>query len=479
MKYIKYYFGMALLGLASCQKDNQEFPFQEETIKSTISLQEAQDFLSQRKNENEDFFLFPDWKTFTKENIASEHSYAQVKTQVFTPDTEGELLFLKVKDTLSSYLLVSKVDKENPAIERIFFFTSEGVLVDGYMFEDGELTHSMLPVRLAGYRIGERCREIQREARKKGLPEANFPCYDLDDVVVVYKREKNPTKCKNITGKSGSCEASLLDFMYKWYDCLPDDIDCLDRKISENTSDFRKLMREIMARRRSTGGKGSGGNKHEERIDSIYHDFKNYRCANQLVNELPRLNNRIANLVKKTFQADGRINIRFEAKKLNDNIDGKVLPHSKSVMIDNELYAEQYIAINKDILAKSSKEYILVTMYHEALHAYLNTQQTILGDVEFNRKYPNIEQVYLPFDKTERVKKYKIKQGDNYHGDVAHFIKELAQAIISFNPKIPIEEAYVMAKVGIVEDIHFSEQEKRINEEHRNGSAKNGTKCEK
>lgn len=76
-----------------------------------------------------------------------------------------------------------KVDQENPSIERYFFFTTDGDFVDGYQFEDREITHKMVPSRLAAYGTDEWCRQIRREARKKGLPDWKFPCYDLEEVV--------------------------------------------------------------------------------------------------------------------------------------------------------------------------------------------------------------------------------------------------------------------------------------------------------
>lgn len=75
--------------------------------------------------------------------------------------------------------------------------------------------------------------------------------------------------------------------------------------------------------------------------------MKYIRCAYQLVEELPRLNNSIANLVKKTFQANNSINVRFVVdKNLPPHIDGNAR------RVENSL--DYIIALNEDMLKKST-----------------------------------------------------------------------------------------------------------------------------
>lgn len=48
------------------------------------------------------------------------------------------------------------------------------------------------------------------------------------------------------------------------------------------------------------------------------------------------------------------------------------------------------ITLNTNILDSASQEYILVTMYHEVLHAYLYSLKQELGAVAFQQNYPTI-----------------------------------------------------------------------------------------
>ncbi|WP_164126220.1 hypothetical protein [Sphingobacterium luzhongxinii] len=184
--------------------------------------------------------------------------------------------------------------------------------------------------------------------------------------------------------------------------------------------------------------------------------MSNYPCAQDLLNQLPNLKNNIANLIKNQFVGNDDFNITFRAKQLASDIDGLYNPNS------NNMY-NSTITLNTDILLNSSKEYILVTMYHEALHSYLNLEEKRLSSTEFTVKYPNLSRI-----DNGQIPKYYF-----HHNGFPSFINHLADAIVSFNPDIPHADAVILSKTGIVTNMTNSEL--LINQSYRNGTK--GKKC--
>ena len=70
------------------------------------------------------------------------------------------------------------------------------------------------------------------------------------------------------------------------------------------------------------------------------------------------------------------------------------------------------IELNPDVLLGASNEYIMATMYHEALHGYLHLEQKKLGAAAFNAKYPAVKVQPTAADST----KFSIDEGEYYYG---------------------------------------------------------------
>jgi len=175
-----------------------------------------------------------------------------------------------------------------------------------------------------------------------------------------------------------------------------------------------------------------------------------------LLTQLPNLKNNIASLIKSQFVGNDDFNITFRAKQLDSKIDGLYNPNS------NNMY-NSTITLNKDILLNSSKEYILVTMYHEAVHSFLNLEEKRLTPTQFAIKYPNLSRI-----DNNQVPRYYFN-----HNGFASFINKLADAIVSFNPNIPYSDAVILSKTGIV--TNMTNAELLINQSYRNGTK--GQKC--
>ncbi len=205
-----------------------------------------------------------------------------------------------------------------------------------------------------------------------------------------------------------------------------------------------------------TCGKCIGGTTGITSCTELIDSLSNYPCAQDLLNQLPNLKNNIARLIKSQFAENDDFNITFRAKQLASDIDGLYNPNS------NNMY-NSTITLNTDILLNSSKEYILVTMYHEALHSYLNLEERRLSSTEFTVKYPNLSRI-----DNGQIPKYYF-----HHNGFPSFINHLADAIVSFNPDIPHSDAVVLSKTGIVTNMTNSEL--LINQSYRNGTK--GKKC--
>lgn len=86
-----------------------------------------------------------------------------------------------------------------------------------------------------------------------------------------------------------------------------------------------------------------------------------------------------------------------------------------------------------DVLKYATQEYILVTMYHEFIHAYLSYQVSTLPYDQYTAKFPKVSEYEVKDSNGNIIKKYAlIKDHKNY----GSFIESLKNSIISFNPVI-------------------------------------------
>lgn len=129
------------------------------------------------------------------------------------------------------------------------------------------------------------------------------------------------------------------------------------------------------------------------------------------------------------------------------------------------------IGINPDVLDNATKEYILVTLYHEALHAYFVQKEINLGVAEFKRQFLGIA-VY-------GGRLLGVQDSEHWPMGYTDYIRGLRNSIISFNPNFSLDRAMALAKAGI---IVLTPEESKINKQERNTNDPNspgyqGTKC--
>jgi len=190
----------------------------------------------------------------------------------------------------------------------------------------------------------------------------------------------------------------------------------------------------------------------------IKDSLDSFPCAKNLIDPLFNLKNNIAQLLNDQFDdPDIDYEIYFRANDLGESIDG--------LWNNNNMSGTAHtITLNSNMLSTASKEYILVTMYHEALHAYVYSLKQSLGN-QFPILYPEISEYWI-----NGTPKYS-----GTHADLGGFIDDLADAIQSFNPGISNYDAQVLAKAGIINPNNISNFDKNINKSYRDGVS--GTDC--
>ncbi len=195
--------------------------------------------------------------------------------------------------------------------------------------------------------------------------------------------------------------------------------------------------------------------------DSIDAQFE---CAKELLAMLPTLKSDIAKIVYNTFNSQSAYTLTFINGETNyflanPNTDGYTEHISPT---------ESKIALNPNVLNNASNEYILATMYHEALHGFLFAEFTKLGEVSFKLKYPDIsikpsaDQTWTPnpqpnFSIDEGSYFTPIVDNDPQHRTMAvYFTTELKNAILAYNPNFPPDRAMALARGGIFNDAVIS-----------------------
>ncbi|MDE5439241.1 SprT-like domain-containing protein, partial [Elizabethkingia meningoseptica] len=194
----------------------------------------------------------------------------------------------------------------------------------------------------------------------------------------------------------------------------------------------------------TTHGGGGTPNANQEIINNL----KDYPCAQKLLEQLPSLDNSLAKLIETTFKNNDKIKVTFVAGELKSDKPNEILAGRTNYIETNPNtnVVTYNITLNRDILKTATQEYVLATMYHEFIHAYLGYEQKVLGADAYHAKYPYLES-YMIGD----VKKFKFITGD--HQAYAPFINMISDAIMSYakvnNPNFPQKVANALAMEGV------------------------------
>ena len=215
---------------------------------------------------------------------------------------------------------------------------------------------------------------------------------------------------------------------------------------------------------------GGGGGESESTLNqNIIDNLEGYPCAQDLLKQLPNLNNDLAKQISKLFGKNEDFNIIFKPKSGLGEIDGESYSHS----VKEFGTFKATIYLNEDILNNATKEYILVTMYHEALHAYLDYELSNLGQVTFNNLYPEL---YVSYQQTSYGTVRNVYSFLDNHGTFGLFLTDLKNALYSFNPNLPSDVMSALVKSGIT-TLTLEEVQKNLNERDVRTNKFAGTKC--
>ena len=200
----------------------------------------------------------------------------------------------------------------------------------------------------------------------------------------------------------------------------------------------------------------------------IINELQNYPCAQSIVQELPNLSNDIALKMRDIFQNSDNYHIIFRAKSGLGNIDGETRGS-----YSNTGTFRAVIDLNDEVLQNATKEYILITMYHEVVHAFLDYERYRLGNTSFQNTYPYVLVGYDYDSSGNIVNRYTFLSG---HNQLGAFLTQLENILSSYNPNLPQETIKAIAKAGITT---MTSQESQLNRNERNTLLNNykGTKC--
>lgn len=209
------------------------------------------------------------------------------------------------------------------------------------------------------------------------------------------------------------------------------------------------------------GGGGGGGDYGYEITD----DFDNYPCAKSLVAKMKTMQSSLANLIRNSFDVHDEINLNFfpDATMVNTSVDGNL----------NSVSGHNYqIGINPDVLTKATNEYIIVTLYHEALHAYFAEKLKELGQAAFDQQFLGLQ--------VNGGRLLAVVNDQHTPLGYNKYVTGLRDVILAYNPNFDISRAAVLAQAGIIlssaNDTNINKQERDTTDPNHPGAT--GTKCQ-
>ncbi len=180
--------------------------------------------------------------------------------------------------------------------------------------------------------------------------------------------------------------------------------------------------------------------------------------------------NDLATAMKGIFDNNKNYNITFQAQSGLGITDGI----TSASWVDEFGTFKATISLNDNVLKNATKEYILITMYHEVIHAYLGYEKFKLGDTVFQEKYPNVIVGYDYAADGTIINRYTFIAE---HQQLGSFLTILQNILSEYNPSLPPETIKAMAKAGIAT---MTAEERTLNQNERDTTlGKNqGTKCQ-
>ncbi|MFC2272704.1 MAG: hypothetical protein ACFNJN_10525 [Capnocytophaga ochracea] len=507
MRKRTFKFGMlalVALALTYCQREDapeapQQDPVPAVDPQAVVSLDEAKSLFEASENQKRTansvsrrkypfIELETDWRYFEQTQTLVGDAYSKIPVTIVGSDLSAEMLFLKKDGVIEQNLFITKIDSltsDNRIVNADFYlFTPKGEFISAYGMKEGVITHELVPKYKGRYRLVVNAEAAQAGKSNDGDHILKMECdcdteYFDDDCECIKKGGgggPKPIPLDEVTvyGK----RKKRIDNSHTPYPSYtpytPNNNNGFPNPDSRGSYHPYKGIEGSHKGGSSSVGAGlmrSDGTKVEEKVDD---DLTN-PCAKAVLEQAKTLNSEISNILG-MFGSDDNYNIRIHNKSfaMDSEHKGDVAYTKSNGSIDNynnhTLNCDIYL--NDDIISSASQEYILATIYHEVIHAYLNAESQILGQEAFNKKYPFVKQQYLSIG-GEPVRRYVFL---DRHERFAPFIESLARSIMSLpGTNISYETAIAMAKAGVVEDISLSEREKYLDQQQKLG--KSGIPC--
>ena len=495
MRKRTFKFGMlalVALALTYCQREDapeapQQDPVPTVDPQAVVSLNEAKSLFEASENQKQTanatsrssklfIELAPYWENFFQGKTPLENVYASVPVTVVGTDVNAEVLFLKENGTTKQYLFVTDIDSlatDKQIINADYYlFDIKGYFISAFRMTNGLISHRLVPKKKGTYRW---VYNLEKTQANKLYP---FDPKDEKNYIRNIMMDGDPwgaiqLEPVTVYGHHNTYIPPIYFipnyFVYPSYDredrYRHKEFDTSGGGSNSYSGNSKKGSSDIGAD--LTKVKMDGG-------DNIINELEN-PCAKALVDKAPTLANDIATLLNNTFGTNDNINITFRNKSLGNTTDVAETDCKGTISSENRHTYHTLdcdVTLNDDVIKGASQEYILATIYHEVIHAYLNAESQILGQEVFNKKYPFVKQQYLSIG-GEPVRRYVFL---DRHERFAPFIESLARSIMSLpGTNISYETAIAMAKKGVVEESSLSQREKYLDSEQKLG--KSGTTC--
>ena len=508
---------LALVGLflTNCQRDDapevlpQEEPVPTVDPQAVVSLDEAKTLFDATEKQKSMINatsrskqpliqLETNWRYFEQMQTLAGDTYAKIPITIIGADWDTEcsteMIFVKKNNVAKQYLFVTEVDSltnDNRIVNADFYLlTSKGEFISAYRMENGIITNELIPKYKRNYRLVVNA-ELDRTSRKP-KKRNNFTLNMFSNWSTENDSEGDDDCGDGAPWGSGGSGTEQDPFQLNPVTLVGERKNHINNSYTPyptytpytpNNNGFPdpdKLDRE-MPRGGGGGRVNSSSNLAYDMIDAdgnkvedfIINELKN-PCAKALLDQAPNLNNDIAKILRETFGTNNKFNLTI----LEDNkLRGSSTDAYYHLISMSKEKGEVEIYFNPDILNSATNEYILVTMYHEAIHAFLSYEKKQLGD-KFSEKYPSVYYYRaigihngVAYDRFQFLRDQK-----GGHFQFEPFIDKLVDAIRSYNHNIPLDTAKAMAKTGIVREMF--DWEIRLNQNEREGNNnKKGTKC--
>lgn len=506
---------LALVGLflTNCQRDDapevlpQEEPVPTVDPQAVVSLNEAKSLFEASENQKrttnsvsrsrQPFVeLETDWQYFLQTQTLAGDAYAKIPITIIGADSSAEMLFLKENGITEQYLFITEPDSltnDNRIVNADFYLlTPKGEFISAYRMTDGVISHQLVPKVKANYRL-----VVDTEVTPTGRKKPKKTKGAQASIKVDGKKEDSGgLDNENGSGSGGGGgvasgdggDAPIQLEPVNVYGTRPVHYGSYPTYNGNGYENFTKGKDP----KPSENGRGSsssdvgvgivkGGKKtkntrtiNDEEEDMITNSLTN-PCAKGLVDKAPTLANDIATLLNKTFGTNNNINITFYNKSFG-NVTEAAKTYSQGSTDKNGDTFSCDVYLNDDVIKGASQEYILATIYHEVVHAFLRYEHLTLGEKAFNQKYPSVYSKEFFVGNKKQKKMYILIDDKQDHNKFSNFIESLAQSIMSLpGTEISLETARAMAKVGVVENESLSERENYLNTQQKLG--KSGITC--